>query len=385
MSNETIVRWTALLVVMFLAFVALKLAESVFAPLLLALVLGIVLSPVTDTLERTGLPKALGALLTLGVGLLLLGGLIVLLEPVVRSAVAKAPNLLTELRTMLTDITWFLQGIEKASSEVAEAITPAPDAGTAVANAAKPVQGEADAGAAVALPTVGDALLYAPALAAQVLIFVGSLFFFVLSRNEIYDWMARRAAPGHDRAEVAASLRRAERRVSRYFLTITMINAGFGTIVAIAFKAIGLPAPILWGLTAFALNYILYLGPVIVATMLVLAGLLAFNGAAVFLPAAIYGTLNMIEGQFVTPALVSRQIRVNPLLVFLSLVFWLWLWGPIGGFIALPLLIWGLAVAAGMPERPRHDGSAIAADGSPAVPTGIGNTPTPDRPMRTPV
>ena len=135
--------------------------------------------------------------------------------------------------------------------------------------------------------------------------------------------------------------------MSRYFLTILLINAAFGVIVAGAMAIVGMPWPMTWGIVAFLLNFILYLGPIFMAGCLVVAGSMTFTGPEAFLPATVYVALNATEGQFVTPSLVGRSLHVNPLLVFLSLVLWLWLWGPLGGFVAIPLLIWLIAVTTG--------------------------------------
>lgn len=103
-----------------------------------------------------------------------------------------------------------------------------------------------------------------------------------------------------------------------------------------------------WGLLAFLVNFILYLGPAMLALALLIAGLITFDGAYGLLPAALYLAMNATEGEFVTFVLVGRSMSVNPLLVFFSLVFWLWLWGPVGGFIAIPGLIWFMVVAKTM-------------------------------------
>ena len=58
-----------------------------------------------------------------------------------------------------------------------------------------------------------------------------------------------------------------------------------------------------------------------------------------FLPALIYLGMNAAEGQFITPMLLGRNLTLNPLVVFLSIAFWFWLWGPLGAFLAVPLLI----------------------------------------------
>jgi predicted PurR-regulated permease PerM len=108
-----------------------------------------------------------------------------------------------------------------------------------------------------------------------------------------------------------------------------------------------MPGPYVWGIVAGALNFILYIGPAVFAVAALLGGLLAFDGATAALPAVLYVCINGLEGNFVTPTLIGRNMQVNPLLVFLSLVFWLWMWGPIGGVVAIPLVLYGLAVVSG--------------------------------------
>jgi predicted PurR-regulated permease PerM len=81
-----------------------------------------------------------------------------------------------------------------------------------------------------------------------------------------------------------------------------------------------------------------------VAVALTLTGIAVFDGTAALLPPLVFIGCNLIESQFVTPSFVGRQVSVSPLMVFLALVFWLWLWGPIGGFIAIPLLLWVMAM-----------------------------------------
>jgi len=138
--------------------------------------------------------------------------------------------------------------------------------------------------------------------------------------------------------------------VSRYFLAISTVNAGFGIAVLIAMTVLGMPYPVLWALATFLMNYLLYLGPALVAVAVLLVGFFVFDGVMVLVPMAVFLSLNVIEAQFVTPTFVGRQMRVNPLMVFLSLIFWLWLWGPIGGIVAIPLLVWTRFVLSGEDE-----------------------------------
>ncbi len=117
-------------------------------------------------------------------------------------------------------------------------------------------------------------------------------------------------------------------------------------LAAIAW-AVGLPDPIAWGVLGFVLNYIPYIGAAIMELGMFLVGLVAFPALlTAFIAPALYLGMALFEGQFLTPSVVGRRFTLNPLTVFLSLVFWAWLWGPVGAFLAVPLLIMGLVVVA---------------------------------------
>ena len=203
------------------------------------------------------------------------------------------------------------------------------------------------------MPSVSDAIMAAPLILSQILIFAGALFFFLLTRREIYDWVSLRLSSRGERAELAMRLRRAERNVARYFSTITLINAALGVLTAIALQVMGVADAMMWGVVAFLMNFIVYLGPTVFVVVLLFVGVAEFDGAASLAPAASFILLNTIEGQFVTPALVGKHMAVNPLLVFLALIVGIWLWGPIGGIVAIPLLLWGLVLSDSLAPRPR--------------------------------
>jgi len=307
-------------------FTALRLGQGVFAPLLTGLVLGIVCAPLADLIERTGLPRTLASLFVLAFLILLTAGLFLAMGPTINEAARSAPDIWREMTLLLESLRSSLAGVEDLQDTVTEAL--ADDEG-APADEAE--------GAPVSIPGVFDALALAPSVAAALLIFAGAFYFFLLSRASLYARVEASVLPWDMRM-----LERAETRVSRYFLTITLINATFGTLIWLVMTLLGLPQPVLWGLAAFLFNFILYLGPATLAVAFLVAGVLAFNGAMSVVPAVLYVSMNMTEGQFVTPALVGRQMKVNPLMVFVSLVFWLWLWGPIGGIVAIPVLVWTL-------------------------------------------
>lgn len=328
MAQKSVQTSCLILISLIAVFTTLNLAEGLFAPMLAAIVLGIVCAPITDRVERIGVPRVGAALMVLALFIVSFLALFFLIEPILSKAIRNAPLIWYELTEILEALSGAASGMREIQETVSEALTPEAAEGEEV------VKEET-----VAFPGIMDALAYAPSLAAGIMIFVGTLYFFLVARTDVYDKIDR--ANGRLTRDV---LCRAEARVSRYFVTITAINAVFGCLVGAVMTLIGLSNPMLWGLAAFLVNYVLYLGPAGFAAALLLAGIVQFDGAMSFLPAAVYVAMNMTEGQFVTPSLVGQHMRVNPLMVFISLIFWLWLWGPLGGVVAIPVLVWCLVI-----------------------------------------
>ncbi|MGR3435351.1 MAG: AI-2E family transporter [Shimia sp.] len=304
--------------------VVMSLAQGLLAPILLGLVFGVVLAPFVYKLERLKVPRAVSASLAVLLALLLTGLALSAIGPVITELLRLIPDLQRELEFYMRELSRMLRGLETLGGQVEEALTEGGEA--AMDNA---------------VPSLMDALWLAPNVMAQLLIFVGTLFFFLLTRDDIYDatgrWKTR--------------LIQADRSVSHYFVTITAINAGLGVATFAVMSAIGLPSPLLWGVAAFALNFVLYLGPISFMAALLVAGLANFDGFVAFVPMLCFVGLNMIEAQFATPTLVGKRLSLNPLGVFLSIVSGLWLWGPVGGVLALPVMVWGLTLMT----APRDD------------------------------
>jgi len=319
---------------------ALSIARDIAAPVMLALALGVVLAPLTDRAERLGLSAVLAAMCSLLVALAVIAGILAILQPIAMALIAAAPKVMQDLDGMLSALRGLARSVTDLGSEVSSGMV-SPASATEAENTA----GE---GSASVMPTITDALLLAPALLGQAFTFAGTLFFFLLGRGQIYDHLTQRLSAPDRRAVTSARLRDAEAQVSRYFLTITATNAALGLATGAALMGIGLPDATLWGALAFALNFIVFLGPAILAVGLFIAGVAVFDGPMVVLPAVTFLVLNMIEGQFVTPAVVGNRLSVNPLMVFLAIVLGIWLWGPIGGIVAIPVLLWIRVLTSGV-------------------------------------
>ena len=328
------------------AIAAMVATRDVTAPMVLALAVGVVLSPLSDFWEKHGFSSVAGALTSLVLAIMAMGGLALLLQPLVQQVIDTAPKVWADVQGMILGFRAFAEGVAEVSSGVSQTASPASPPTAAVTSDE----------AGVAMPTMTEALMIAPAVIEQLMIFLGTLFFFLLSRRDSYEWLARNLSEPTRRAYTAERLLLAERSVSRYFLTITLVNAALGLVTAIGLKVIGLENAPIWGALAFLLNFVVYLGPAAVALALVFSGIAAFDGIWVLAPAAFFIGLCTAEGQFITPTLVGRSMVVNPLLVFLILIAGIWIWGPIGGIVAIPLLLWARVMTTG-----KSGGSASAA------------------------
>jgi predicted PurR-regulated permease PerM len=131
-----------------------------------------------------------------------------------------------------------------------------------------------------------------------------------------------------------------DENMTTYFGTFTVINVGLGLVTTVLTWSIGMPNPLLWGVLAAVLNYVPYIGPAVVIATLGVVGLLLYptlQEAAV--APLLYVALVTVEGQFITPTLMGKRLEINPFAVFLAIAFCTWFWGPVGAFLAVPLLM----------------------------------------------
>lgn len=131
-----------------------------------------------------------------------------------------------------------------------------------------------------------------------------------------------------------------EREVSSYLLTVTVINIFLGTVVALSFHLLGMPTPYLWGVVAFALNFIPYVGAIVGISLAAFMAIVTFDSLsfAVLVPLS-YALLNGLENQFVSPLFLGKRLQLNAVAIILAVAFWTWLWGISGTIIAVPVLV----------------------------------------------
>jgi predicted PurR-regulated permease PerM len=166
------------------------------------------------------------------------------------------------------------------------------------------------------------------------------ILFFLLASGDTFLRKLVEIVPSFtDKRRVVALSRQIEQNISAYLATITLMNALVGIATGMAMWACGLGDPILWGGTAFLLNYVPIMGPLVGVGLFFFAGLLTIEGLwQAALPAGLYLLIHLIEGETVTPMLLARRFTLNPVLVIISLIFWFWMWGVPGAILSVPML-----------------------------------------------
>jgi predicted PurR-regulated permease PerM len=180
-------------------------------------------------------------------------------------------------------------------------------------------------------------------LISQSLIFVVALVFHLIYQRDIQSGILLAFQNDSARQMAKDILKDIRVNTSIYFGTLTVVNICLGIATTVMTWLVGLPHPFLWGMLAAVMNFIPYLGAAIVIATLFVVGLIAFAALshAVIAPLAYLG-ITILEGQVITPTLIGHRLTINPFLVFLAVAIWTWMWGPVGAFLGVPILLCGM-------------------------------------------
>ena len=320
---------TAALVGLFVIalFAALYVARAFVVPIVLATQLALVLSPAVRALRRPGLPAPAGAALVLLGLLTVVGAGFYLLVGPTGTWMAKLPESFRMVEYRIRDLRKPVEVVRQAADEV-EKIAAADPAGQP-----PPVVAVKTHGVMEMLLSATHSVLAGVGLTAL------ALYFFLGWGNLSLRKLIRALPTLTEKKRAVEIARETERQVSSYLLTITLINALLGAVLGGAVWLLGLPNPALWGAMAFVLNFIPFLGPLTGVVVLGVVALVTFPGLghALLVP-AVYFLLHSVETNLITPLVLVRRLTLNPLVMFLWLSLWFWLWGILGALLAVPML-----------------------------------------------
>ena len=331
-------------------------ARSLLIPVVVALLFALLLSPLVSVFKRFHVPRTISALILLaaiGGPLALFAG--ELAEPA-KKWIQLLPELSARLNKELDSLTQALQSesdgeaaarveaqkeeskwydfLDFFSDDKQEAAEPPP--------AAKPAGDSAlslrlmQGGLEVLVSVLGAA----PVVIAQFTICLVLVLFLLVFGPNLYATFIEVVPFVQDKRQATVLVGRVQQELSRYILTVSLINAFLGMTTAAVLWLTGLDDALLWGAVVGLLNFAPYVGPVIGFCFLSLAGIVQYGlvpGA--LLPALLYFAINMVEAQFVTPTVLGQHMKLNPLVLMVWLIIWGWLWGAVGVLLAVPLLV----------------------------------------------
>ncbi len=304
---------------------ALYVASPIVLPVVLAIVLKLLLQPLVRLTDRTGLPRALGALLAI---LLLVAALAALVSGVTGPAASwagKLPDAIPQIQQKLAFLARPIGSFEWMMGQL-----------------------QSIAGAGGGLPqapsaqsfNVMGALFSGTTTVAAGLFTTLVVLFYLLVSGETFMRRFVEILPsfGEKRQAVEITLD-IERNISAYLITVTLINFVVGLLTLGVMWVTGVANPLLWGVIAFVMNFVPILGPMVALVIFLMASVLSLGVSWwALLPVGLYLLIHVVEGEIVTPMLMARRFTINPVAVILALLFWYWMWGVPGAILAVPML-----------------------------------------------
>jgi predicted PurR-regulated permease PerM len=358
-----------ILVAVITTIAALYFAKAILLPVALAILLCFLLSPLADGLERWHVPRILSVIACVAVAVAILGGVgYIVGDQVVqlgRELPAYKQNLIAKVRALrpsstikkvnetLTELrSEFVEGEKKKAEppplpppeEPTTAATPEPKAQPSAERQTIELSYEA------LLEQVQNWLssLVTPlATLGMVIILV---FFILLDRENQRSRIVQLFGRSHLHTTTAA-IHDVAKRVGRYLRMLFVVNATYGMAVSLGLALIGVPGALMWGVLAFSLRFLPYLGPWIAAVMPIFVSIAISPGwTQPLLVAGWYIMVELISNNIVEPMLYGSSIGISTVGVIVSAIFWTWLWGPVGLILAMPMTVCLIVIARYIPQ-----------------------------------
>lgn len=311
-------------------FYTLYLAEGFFAPLVLAVVFNFFLSPFVRVLGKAWIPApAAAGMVMLACGFVM-GFLIYEFSGPVSEWVERTPEIMSNISTEFQKLKKPVEKVTQATEQVSRM--------TQVGTSA---EGKRAAEVELKRPAIIDGWFSKTRDAVLELVVFLVMLYFLLSSGDLFLRKLIHVLPRfEDKKRAVVIMREIEDHISKYLLTVAMINACLGAAGGLAFWALGMPNPTLWGALAFLLNFIPYLGALaeILILGLVAAATYPHLSHALLVPACYLG-LATIEANLFTPYIMGRRMTLNPVVIFAAVTFGGFLWGILGIFLAVPALV----------------------------------------------
>ncbi|RVB66306.1 AI-2E family transporter [Mesorhizobium sp. M7A.F.Ca.CA.004.06.1.1] len=312
---------------LFMAIYALYFARAFFMPVILAFLLALTLTPIVRLLRRHGISEVVSATLLVLLSICIFASVGYLLSGPIIDLINNTSSIGQQLAERLAQLRRPLEKIMQISHQIEQLTQTSQEPG---------IQRVAMAQSGILSAAASNILSAGTGLT---IIFVLSLFL-LASGTMFYEKIIQSFASLSEEKRALRVVYDVEREISHYLLTVTIINAGLGTVIALGLWALGMPNPLVWGAAAALLNFLPYVGALITIVLVTVMALISFDTIFYALLAPAFVILcDIVEGQFVTPMVVGRRLEINAVAILIAIAFWSWLWGFVGALMAVPLLV----------------------------------------------
>jgi predicted PurR-regulated permease PerM len=319
-DHDFIVRYAILGIFLMMCVGSLWVTKVISMPLVAGTMLGIVLGPLAERLTRLGIPQTAAVILLAFAVLLIFFVIVGLVAAPIALWADQLPGLVSALHAKLSGVLTSIRQIEGIAGSFSTSSSPT----------VKVADGSAVVGIAA----------NSSAFAGGLLLFFATLFAYLGTRRHLKAQVLRLCLGRNARHSAGQFFEEIESRMAAYFGIVTLVNIGIGVIAWLIAWQAGLPLAAIWGVAAFVLNYVAFIGPIIMTALLFAAGLIDNPSPwTAAWPAAAFYAIHLIEANVVTPTAIGRRLTLSPFLVLVSFIFWLWLWGPIGAILSTPILL----------------------------------------------
>ncbi len=299
-------------------------ARSLLLPVFLALLLAAFLQPWVAKLNRLRIPDIAGAAIVLILFLLVLGGAIYQLSSPAADWVSRGPLLFQKADHKLSALKQSIRKAQEKTQQL-EDIGKLDETKTRVA-----VKG----------PSLAEWIVTKTSLILVTAAVVLALIYFLLAQGRPTLRQLTYGLTGEEQGKRLTNLLvKIQQDIASYLTTISLIFLVVGMVTAGAMALFGMPVPLLWGAVATVFHFIPFLGPTITFIILCGVSLLTFETwPRILLPPLFYFCLAGLEGYFITPIILGRRLTLNPIIIFGAILFWGWIWGIPGIFLAVPIV-----------------------------------------------
>ena len=303
----------------------LSIGSVVFLPVVTAIILTVILSPLADKLNGWGLPNVLASLISLLVFFaVLLLALALILQPAI-SLFDELPAMARRVGERFGELQERFSWVAQVNQQLAELM----------AREGEPRE------VVLASPSFLETVAFAtPTVVIEVILTLLMAYFMIEARVRLRQKLLFGRTSFGSSIRAARVLREVQDRVAAYILTVGWINVMVGVLVALGAWALDVDAPIMWGGLAAILNFLPYIGPTLMVGLLALFGIGTADTALLGLvPALAYLGLHTVEANVITPSILGARFTMNPVVILIALSYFTWIWGAFGALLSVPILL----------------------------------------------